>query len=217
MKRLVALIAFSLVGCTAAQGPTPEVIEKASQAVVTISFMPENPTERARVHCSGVAIEPGVIITAAHCTSIDKNRQYLIGYKDGSTTVGRLVGKAPADDAAVISVDPRSNSHFVPIGWAPLVGERVFVVGHPQALLWSVTLGIVSNNERTLESADPHINRPTWLQIDAAVNGGNSGGALFNEYGELVGIIILKRAGTDGIGFAMPITYFLLSLEGLLP
>lgn len=155
---------------------------------------------------SGVIISPeGYILTNAHV--IAGARAVRVNFIDGRTTEAAVVGSDPRSDLAVIKVEG-SGFPAVTIGNSDRleVGEWVMAVGNPLGFSNTVSVGVVSNVGRTLPTEASLL--VDVIQTDAAVNPGNSGGALTNSEGELVGIntAIASRTGESiGIGFAIPI------------
>jgi serine protease Do len=116
-----------------------------------------------------------------------------------------LVGTDPATDIALLKVDTDEDLPFVPFGESDelQIGEWVVAIGNPFGLGGTVTAGIVSARSRNINSG-PY---DDFLQTDAAINRGNSGGPLFNVSGEVVGVntaIFSPTGGSVGIGFAVP-------------
>jgi S1-C subfamily serine protease len=128
---------------------------------------------------------------------------------DGNSYEGRPVGADPINDIAVIKIDaPRDALFPIRLGDSAemKVGMRVFAIGNPFGLERTMTTGIISSLNRTLQVA---ANRSikSIIQIDAAVNPGNSGGPLLNSHGRLIGMntAIASRTGQSaGVGFAIP-------------
>ncbi len=125
---------------------------------------------------------------------------------DGTELDAKLIGKDPRTDLAVLKVDGKGRK-FTYVNWADdnnvRVGDWVVAVGNPFGLGGTVTAGIVSARGRDIGSG-PY---DDYLQVDAAVNRGNSGGPTFNLNGEVVGIntaIFSPSGGSVGIAFAIP-------------
>ena len=131
---------------------------------------------------------------------------------DGTQYRAELIGASEIDDLAVIKVNAKglTAAKFGKSSDA-LVGDRVVAIGHPAGMEfgWTSTYGRLSaiNRDVKIREADGTlIKKMTLLQTDANVNNGNSGGPLFNDRGEVIGIITLKLAGNyEGLGFAIPI------------
>ncbi len=153
---------------------------------------------------SGFVIDPsGIIITNNHV--IDGADQIDINFHDGSKLSAKVLGRDPKTDIAVLKVESDKPLKAVPIGNSDeiRVGDWVMAIGNPFGLGGSVTLGIVSARNRNINSG-PY---DDYIQTDAAINRGNSGGPLFNMAGEVVGIntaIYSPSGGSIGIGFSVP-------------
>ena len=155
---------------------------------------------------SGVIFKSnGYIVTNNHV--IEGARELIVSLADGRTVNGELVGADEMTDIAVVKVDAKDlptatfgNSDEV------VVGEPAIAIGNPMGLEFqgSVTVGVISALNRTLELSD---RRVKLFQTDAAISPGNSGGALVNADGEIIGINSAKLAadGVEGMGFAIPI------------
>lgn len=127
---------------------------------------------------------------------------------DGTEYIASLVGVDPDNDIAVLQVDA-SGLNFAPLGNSDgiRVGDEVYAVGNPLGeLQFSMTTGSISATNRLIstQEAAPAIN---MFQIDAAVNQGNSGGPVYDNTGEVIGIVTAKYSdeGIEGLGFAIPI------------
>jgi putative serine protease PepD len=183
--------------------------------------------------------EDGYILTNTHVVTLDgatANVKIEVRTSDGKVYPAKIVGTDPTNDLAVLKVD--SVTKFKPIKFADSskinVGDNVLAIGAPLGLEQTVTKGIVSALNRTIQVASAaapsngsglndgfgglqfysgsgdYINLAV-IQTDAAINPGNSGGALVNERGELIGINVAiasagssSSAGSIGVGFAIP-------------
>ena len=128
---------------------------------------------------------------------------------DGNEYAAKVIGADAQTDIAVIKIDGADNLTVAVMGDSDKlqVGELAVAIGNPlgKQLTGTVTQGIISAVNRTVQATEnTYIN---LIQTDAAINAGNSGGALVNGYGEVVGINTVKYAasGVEGIGFAIPI------------
>jgi serine protease DegQ len=155
---------------------------------------------------SGVVIDPGegVILTNAHV--IDGADEIIVVFSDGRELQARRVGSDAGADVAVIRVDAQLLP-AIPIGNSDQleVGDFVLAIGNPFQIGQTVTSGIVSGLHRSKLGFGQ---REDFIQTDAAIYPGNSGGALVNLRGELVGIntAFLSAGNTNpGMGFAIPI------------
>jgi serine peptidase DegS len=168
-------------------------------------YMPRYRQRIERTLGSGVIVdEAGHIVTNHHViANADSIRVQL---KDGRIAEARIVGRDPDTDLAVLKVDLKSLPVAV-FGRSDQlkVGDVVLAIGNPLGLSQTVTHGIVSAVSRQQLGVAP---LEDFIQTDAPINFGNSGGALVDSSGELVGIntaIVAKNLGVDGIGFAIPV------------
>ena len=127
----------------------------------------------------------------------------------GKEYEAQVIGADEQTDLAVIKITPQEELTVAKLGdsTALEVGERVVAIGNPMGLEFfgSVTQGIVSAVNRSITVNNRTMN---LIQTDAAINSGNSGGALINSYGEVIGINSVKvnANGVEGMGFAIPIS-----------
>jgi serine protease Do len=162
------------------------------------------PRHRTSSLGSGFVIDPsGIVITNNHVIA-DANDITVI-FTDGRKLKAEIVGKDPKVDVAVLKVKSDKPLKSVKFGDSDKmrVGDGVMAVGNPFGLGETVTAGIVSARNRNIDSG-PYDN---FIQTDAAINKGNSGGPLFNMEGEVIGIntaILSPSGGSIGIGFATP-------------
>jgi serine protease Do len=153
---------------------------------------------------SGFIIDPsGIVVTNNHV--ISEADEITVILNDGTRLKAELIGKDQKTDLALLRVKPDKPLKAVKFGESEKLrlGEWVIAIGNPFSLGGSVTAGIVSARNRDINSG-PYDN---YIQTDASINRGNSGGPLFNLDGEVVGIntaIISPSGGSIGIGFAVP-------------
>jgi serine protease Do len=152
---------------------------------------------------SGFFISPdGYIVTNNHVVANAVKVEVLTDA--GATLEAKVVGTDPKSDLALIKVDGRSNFAFVKLADAsPKIGEWVVAMGNPFGLGGTVTAGIVSAQGRDIGSGS----YDDYIQIDAPVNRGNSGGPTFNLKGEVIGVntaIYSPSGGSVGIAFDIP-------------
>ncbi|MFK5981244.1 MAG: Do family serine endopeptidase [Rhizobiaceae bacterium] len=165
---------------------------------------PGKPPRTVQSLGSGFVIDAsGIIITNNHV--IAEADEITVNFSDGTKLVAELVGKDAKTDIAVLRVKPTGELNAVSFGDsdASRIGDWVMAIGNPFGLGGSVSLGIVSAIGRDINSG-PYDN---FIQTDAAINRGNSGGPLFNMAGEVIGIntaIISPSGGSIGIGFSIP-------------
>jgi serine protease DegS len=166
------------------------------------------PSYRDRVERSlgsGVIYDAaGHVVTNNHV--IAGATQVQVELKDGRIAAARIVGTDPDTDLAVLEIELK-KAPAIPLGRSDTlrVGEPVLAIGNPLGLGQTVTSGIVSATGRGRLGVSTFEN---FIQTDAAINFGNSGGALVNARGQLVGIntaVLARNAGIEGIGFAIPV------------
>ncbi len=153
---------------------------------------------------SGFVIEPnGIIVTNNHV--IEEADKITVNFVDGTTLPAEILGRDPKTDIAVLKVKSDKPLAHVQFGDADdaRVGDWVLAIGNPFGLGGSLSAGIISARNRDI-SAGPY---DDFIQTDAAINRGNSGGPLFNTAGQVIGVntaIISPSGGSIGIGFAVP-------------
>ena len=144
----------------------------------------------------------GYAVTNNHV--VDKATTVEVSTDDGKTHTAKVIGTDPRTDLALIKVDGGSNFPYVKLAeTSPRIGDWVLAVGNPFGLGGTVTAGIVSARGRDI-GAGPY---DDFLQIDAPVNKGNSGGPTFNTEGSVIGVntaIFSPSGGSVGIAFAIP-------------
>jgi serine protease Do len=146
----------------------------------------------------------GLVVTNNHV--IDGADEIVVNFSDGSKLkVDKVLGKDTKTDLALLKVTPKKPLKAVSFGNSSdlKVGDWVMAIGNPFGLGGSVTVGIISAKQRDINSG-PY---DDYLQTDAAINKGNSGGPLFNMDGQVIGVntaIISPTGGSIGIGFAVP-------------
>lgn len=160
-------------------------------------------TRREQSLGSGVIVSTdGYILTNNHVITGAQNIQVLL--YDGRVAQAQVVGADPDTDLAVLKIDVSDLPAIRMASAATRVGDVVLAIGNPLGIGQTVTMGIVSAIGRQLSMANPEV----FIQTDAAINFGNSGGALINAHGDLVGIntaLLGHASGAEGIGFAIPV------------
>jgi len=152
---------------------------------------------------TGFFIKENLIATAHHVVDgVDEVEIYFKGNKNSypATVVKRL------EDADIAILEITTPVKAKPLKMSmrrPLTGSKVYVIGHPNGLKWSISQGIISNVNR--DSIQNELG--DFIQIDAPVNGGNSGGPVFNMRGEVIGVVSYKYRNSDGLGVIVPIKY----------
>lgn len=162
------------------------------------------------------------IITNAHVIQGASDLEILTS--SGESKRAKVVGQDIISDIAVLEVDDKGITSVISLGNSGSLrpGEAVLAVGNPLGLGGSLTFGIVSYTSRVIPVSINQDGHYDWeqevIQIDAAINDGNSGGALVNLNGELIGINTMKIAdtGVEGLGFAIPVSEVMKSVNDLM-
>lgn len=196
---------------------TIELFDKARGSVVFIStraqvrdFWTRNVFSVPRGTGSGfIWDDAGHVITNFHV--IENASEAIIRLADGRDYRAALVGTSKSHDIAVLRIGVGfKRPPPVPLGTSGdlRVGQKVFAIGNPFGLDWTLTSGIVSALDRTLDGNDGSGSIEHLIQTDAAINPGNSGGPLLDSAGRLIGIntaIYSPSGASAGIGFAVPV------------
>ncbi len=205
------------------EGAVVALYEKASPAVVEINVVQSVPSRFRAVapqqgQGSGFLEDTeGHILTNYHVVQGATHVEVLLS--DGRTLEAQIAGTSPADDIALLKVDPQAVKGIAPLTLgdsdAAKPGQMAIALGSPFGLENSITVGVVSGVNRSRTGG---LGRPItgMLQTDASINPGNSGGPLLNSRGEVIGIntaIETLANGSTGIGFAVSIN----SAKNLLP
>ena len=191
------------------------VYERTNRSVVNIktqSIRPESLFVLSHVAGSGsgsVIDQQGHILTNHHV--IDGAKQITVMLYNADAFPADLVGQDPANDIAILKINAPDSLLF-PIQWGDSsnlkVGQHIIAIGNPFGFERTMTTGIISSLNRQIDSKVRDRPIKSLIQIDAALNQGNSGGPLMNSRGELIGMntAIATRSGDNsGIGFAIPI------------
>ena len=212
-----SISSFSDTGIAVAQKILPSVV--GIKVTYPVSSIFSQNTSTTSAEGSGVIIsEDGYILTNNHVvnsTSSNQSAFYSIGeatnltvklYNDETEYPAKIIGSDELTDLAVIKID-KDNLTAATLGDSDSiqVGEWCMAAGNPLGMISSVTTGSISALNRTIQ--DENGKTFTLIQTDAAINSGNSGGALVNSKGEVIGINTIKASGTgiEGLGFAIPI------------
>ncbi|RSC36099.1 Do family serine endopeptidase [Agrobacterium sp. FDAARGOS_525] len=193
---------------TDGKGPVPPRLPEGSpfQEFFKDYFDSQKPEGGEKVNSlgSGFVIDPaGYVVTNNHV--IEGADAIEVIFPNGSKLKATLVGTDTKTDLSVLKVEPKTPLKAVKFGdsRSMRIGDWVMAVGNPFGLGGSLTVGVISARGRNI-NAGPYDN---FIQTDAAINKGNSGGPLFNMKGEVIGIntaIISPSGGSIGIGFAVP-------------
>ncbi|MGI9438088.1 MAG: DegQ family serine endoprotease [Parvibaculales bacterium] len=164
----------------------------------------QSPSQKVSSLGSGFVIDPkGIIITNNHV--IEEADEITVTFSDGTKLDAELIGRDPKTDLAVLKVSSKKRLPYVPLGDSDKarVGDWVIAIGNPFGLGGSLSAGVISAINRDI-NAGPY---DSFIQTDAAINRGNSGGPLFNMRSEVIGVnseIISPSGGSVGIGFSIP-------------
>lgn len=193
-----------------------QVVDKVIKSVVNISIK-QNNSENQLIRDSlgsGVIVDSGgYIITNSHVIEGDGEQDISVVLYDGTELKARVIGRDSRADIALLKVDTRKK--LLPIKWGDSdkakVGNWVIAIGNPEGFGNTVTSGIISCRARDLSSKIQEIGGGNdlvdYIQIDASINSGNSGGPIFNTNGEVIGIVSISVTSTGsnvGLNFAMP-------------
>ncbi|WP_232629200.1 Do family serine endopeptidase [Methylobacterium sp. Leaf118] len=163
---------------------------------------PQQRGERGAVGSGFIISADGYVVTNNHV--VDKAKTVQVTLDDNRTVDAKVIGKDAKTDLALLKIDESGTLPYVQFGKsAPRVGDWVVAIGNPFGLGGTVTAGIVSARGRDI-GAGPY---DDFLQIDAPINKGNSGGPTFNVNGEVVGVntaIASPSGGSVGLAFAIP-------------
>jgi serine protease DegS len=217
---LIVLVKPDLLPVMRAQTPTPpfsyaDAVDVSSPAVANVytkRLVQDSESVSARTRyrvstnfASAVVIDPeGCLVTNYHVVA--EAAEIRVQLSDGRIAEPELVGVDRETDLALLKVE-LGELPAVPFGSSATlrIGDVVLAIGNPYGLTKSVTQGIVSATGRGLLDL---VTFENFIQTDAAINAGNSGGALVNARGELVGIntaVLAQDTATEGIGFAIPV------------
>jgi len=193
---------------------TTKVIEKSEQQAPLSKdplfqrFFSDNLPRQRRMESSlGSAVimsSEGYLLTNNHVTA--NAEQIVVALKDGRETLARVIGSDPETDLAVLKID-LADLPVITVGHSDRirVGDVTLAIGNPFGVGQTVTMGIISATGRNQLGLNTY---EDFIQTDAAINRGNSGGALVDAGGNLIGIntaIISESGGSQGIGFAIPV------------
>ncbi len=211
------LLAAGVGVCADAMGQNyRKLFERVDPAVVTIHTVERNVAVGSP---TGTVAQPGLgsgflidadghVMTAAHV--VQTADLVEVEFVDGTRVTAAVISSDPVKDVALLKLDEvPENAVWTEIGDSDeaSIGDEVFVIGAPLGLGHTLTVGHISSRRLTGDGMMQGIQAET-LQTDAAINQGNSGGPLFNQRGEVIGIVSHIRSrsgGSDGLGFAITI------------
>ncbi len=199
---LVTQVKPAVVSITTRMRATPA----ADDSVQTPFGMMQAPKRERAIEARGsgfIVDDSGTIVTNNHV--VENARSVSVTLDDGTELPARIMGRDPRTDLAVLKVDAGRKLPYIKLGDSARVkpGQWVVAMGNPFGLGGSVTAGIVSASGRDIGSG-PY---DDFIQVDAPINQGNSGGPLFTQDGTVIGVntaILSPTGGSVGIGFAIP-------------
>lgn len=214
MKQVNAAVAEAMASATPPPAYSAQVYQIIQPSLVLIRSTGQNAAgDETDGLGSGVVISAqGEILTALHV--VEDATRIEVFFADGTSTTAQVTASQPENDIAVLQPD-QLPSVLVPAVLgnpnAMQVGDEAYAVGNPFGLYGSMSAGVVSGFNRAFQAEESDQRIEGLIQIDTAVNPGNSGGPLLNRFGQVVGIVIGILNPTDeeffvGIGFAVPIT-----------
>ncbi|WP_298902599.1 trypsin-like peptidase domain-containing protein [uncultured Psychroserpens sp.] len=213
MKSKLIIITFFFSFVLNAQDLS-KIYERVSPAVVailtqekTITTNQTNNSQKVSTNGlgSGFMISNKLIVTAAHVVTVPES--LVVKFSDGETIPAKVVSSYESADIALIELfRPKINAVTVSFGDSDKmkIGQQIFVIGVPLGVGFSLSSGYISAFKRQNLGKNPFTNTE-FIQTDAAINQGNSGGPMFNLEGEVIGIVShikSKTGGFDGIGYA---------------
>ena len=161
---------------------------------------------------SGFIVSPdGYIITNNHviegATKVEVHYGSDENGNGGRTVPATIVGRDPATDLALLKIDVGAQMPYIPLGDSDRIrkGDWAIAIGHPFQFENTLTVGVISAKGRSLGLSRQTQSFENFIQTDAAINFGNSGGPLLNIAGEVIGINTAIRGGAQGLGFATPV------------
>lgn len=195
--------------------PVVRAVRQARDSVVSIFITRDRETLDRGIdgQGSGVIIDPtGLVITNWHVIApVTTSRGgVVVRLRNGKQYGADVLSRSPENDLALLQLrtDERVKAILAGDSDSLMVGETVIAIGNPQGSQNSVTVGVLSNQNRSITVRAPDGRRRTYaglLQTDAAINQGNSGGALLDITGKLIGINNAMAVGVENIGYAIPV------------
>lgn len=228
---IMFILVFSMVGCKVNSSNTPSKIESLNGEVVELKIGDNTSRVNSIEEAVEIAYQSVVVINATSTTSTSSGSGVVIGHSENYTFIvtcchvvegyknyevitstgtlfdASLVGGDPMTDLAVIAIEKTDLPEVTLIEDSSTlkIGSDAIAIGNPLGTLGgTVTTGIISATSRNIKMSDGSVH--TLIQTDAAINSGNSGGGLFNNQGQLIGIVSAKYSatGVEGLGFAIP-------------
>lgn len=196
---------------------TTNAVEKSVKSIVGISKLKQrgssifvnNAEEKLGLGSGVILTDNGYILTNQHVAG-NKYSSCYVTLADGNSYEGNVVWSDNNIDLAIVKIS-KGNLEYLELGNSDEISlaEEVYAIGNPIGMEFqrTVTKGIISGTNRTIKIEDESQNvyMEDLIQTDATINEGNSGGALINMQGELIGINSVKLSNAEGIGFAVPV------------
>ncbi len=210
-SQISTVVAETMASATPAQARSAQVYAAIRPSLVLIEVAGAEGSREGGLGSGVVASADGAILTSLHV--IDGASAITVTFADGTRSPARVLAEEPANDIAVIqALEPPPQLVPAVIGnaGAVRVGDEAYVVGPPLGLYASLSAGVISGLDRSFRPPNSDQTLTGLIQIDAAVNPGNSGGPLLNRDGHVIGIVAgLVNPTRDevfiGLGFAVPI------------
>jgi S1-C subfamily serine protease len=205
-------VASALASQTPGPGFASEVYSTIAPSLVFIQVKSPTPADpnQGGVGSGVVVTDAGDILTANHV--VENATEITLTFADGSKSTAKIVAQQPEQDIAVVRADqPPANLPPAVLGDPNLpIGSEAYVVGNPYGLYGSMSAGVISGRGRTFKRPGRDVTISNLIQVDAAVNPGNSGGPLLDRGGRVIGIVVALINPTEddvfiGIGLAVPI------------
>jgi S1-C subfamily serine protease len=205
-------VAENLASATPVPAFSTRVYQLIQPSLVLIQGFDADEEENSSIGSGVVISEFGDILTSLHV--VEKAAEIQLIFADGTRSPAQVTAAQPEIDIAVLRAE-QPPSQLVPATLgnpnAMRVGDEAFAVGNPFGLYSSISAGVISGFNRSFRIPDSEQSLEGLIQIDSAVNPGNSGGPLLNRSGHVVGIVVgilnpVQEEFFVGIGFAVPIT-----------
>jgi S1-C subfamily serine protease len=214
INQVNAAVAQAMASATPAPAYSAQVYRAIQPSLVLIQTgsTDDGDTENQGLGSGVVISDQGDIFTALHL--VDGAAAIQVTFADGTQSSAQIASTQPENDIAVLQPDQLPEI-LVPAvmgnPYAMNVGDEAYAVGNPFGLYGSLSAGVISGFDRTFQAEGSDQVIEGLIQIDTAVNPGNSGGPLLNRYGQVIGIVVGILNPTEqeffvGIGFAVPIT-----------